>query len=121
LALTSHNEASPVSLLEALSCSVPAVATNVGSVAETILPGKTGELFSAGDLDSFVAKSLALLQNKSATLALGKAGRKLVEEKYSLGSMIGGYEALLEKLVAAKTRTRQPSRSATAPRVVAKE
>jgi glycosyltransferase involved in cell wall biosynthesis len=41
LALTSHNEANPVSILEALACEVPVVATRVGSVHETVREGVT--------------------------------------------------------------------------------
>lgn len=40
--LCSNNEASPVSILEALSCEVPVIATRVGSVSESVIVGQTG-------------------------------------------------------------------------------
>ena len=40
--LCSLNEASPVSVLEALACEIPVVATDVGSVSETVRDGETG-------------------------------------------------------------------------------
>jgi len=43
-ALTSHNEANPVSILEAMSVSLPVVAVNVGSIREVITDGKNGFL-----------------------------------------------------------------------------
>ena len=42
--LTSHMEANPASILEAMACEKPVVATRVGSVPETVLDGRTGYL-----------------------------------------------------------------------------
>ena len=42
--LTSHNEASPVSIMEALSCQRPVVSTDVGSIDESVKEDKTGYL-----------------------------------------------------------------------------
>jgi glycosyltransferase involved in cell wall biosynthesis len=103
LALTSHNEASPVSILEALSCGVPAVAANVGSVSETVIDNVTGKLFPAGDENSYVQSVLELLENEPLRSRLGATGRQLVIEKRSLDSMVRGYESLLSQLYSAKT------------------
>ena len=40
--LTSDNEAAPVSIMEAMSCGLPVVASDVGSVHEMVVQGKTG-------------------------------------------------------------------------------
>ena len=118
LALTSHNEASPVSILEALSCSVPAVAANVGSVSETVIDNVTGKLFPAGDEDRYVQAVLELLENEPLRSRLGSTGRQQVIEKRSLDSMVRGYESLLSLLYLAKTTapflaTRQKARPRT--------
>ncbi len=47
-ALTSHIEANPVSILEAMSVGRPVVATNVGSIHEAVAEGQTGFLSDAG-------------------------------------------------------------------------
>ncbi|MCA9231090.1 MAG: glycosyltransferase [Planctomycetales bacterium] len=105
LALTSHNEANPVSILEALSSEVPVVAADVGSVAETVLPNRTGQLFPAGDLDSFVAHCTELLRNPALQTRMGKEGRRLVVEQWSLAAMVNGYETLIQELYTKKLQT----------------
>jgi len=111
VALTSHNEASPVSVLEALSVERPVVASNVGSVRETIVDGVTGRLFPAGDLEAFVAASLELLQDAPLRRQMGAQGRRDVIAHGSLEAMVRGYEQLIERIYAAK-------RQSTAPREV---
>lgn len=103
LTLTSHNEASPVSILEALSSGVPVVAAEVGSVPETVLPGVTGQLFPAGDLDCFVSHTVELLRNPALGSEMGIAGRSRVIEQWSLEAMVHGYESLIEHLHASKS------------------
>jgi len=115
VALTSHNEASPVSILEALSCGVPVVSTRVGSVPETVLPGQTGALFEPSDLDGFVAATLDLLQDPAKRARLGRQGRQHVLEHCSLDAMVQGYETLIQRLVESKNRLLHPKVS-TAPK-----
>ena len=116
LALTSHNEASPVSILEALSCQVPVVAARVGSVPESVVPGETGMLFEPGDLEGFVTTSLELLRNRQLLLQLGRQGRCFVESRWSLEAMVAGYESLLEKLYTEKTSDKVASLSGVSQR-----
>ena len=108
VALTSHNEASPVSILEALSCGVPVVSVRVGSVPETVLPGQTGELFEPGDLDGFVAATLDLLQNPSKSKAMGIQGRQHVIGNCSLDAMVQGYESLIDRIYQSKNPAPSP-------------
>ena len=103
LALTSHNEASPVSILEALSCGVPAVAADVGSVSETVIDGVTGKLFPADQKASYVRAVIDLLDNEPLRAQMGANGRQDVIAKRSLDAMVQGYESLLERLHATKT------------------
>lgn len=102
VALTSHNEASPVSILEALASGVPVVASEVGSVRETVVDGETGLLFAAGDQEVYVAAMNKLLQNEALRAFLGENGRKRVIEKWSLDGMTRGYEQLIERIYLAK-------------------
>src|SRR5262249_34934980 len=102
--LTSHNEAAPVSILEALSVGCPVVASDVGSVRETVMDGETGRVFAAGDVDAYSAAAIELLRNADLRRQLGAAGRNLVVERWSLDAMVRGYEQLIEGVYRAKLR-----------------
>jgi glycosyltransferase involved in cell wall biosynthesis len=104
VALTSHNEAAPVSVLEALSVGKPVVASDVGSVRETVRDGETGRLFPAGDLDAYAAAVTELLVDADARKRMGAAGRRLVVEHWSLDAMVRGYEDLIQGIYDAKRR-----------------
>lgn len=96
--LCSHNEASPVSILEALACHVPVVSTRVGSVAESVVDGLTGYLVAVDDSEAMSRRSLALLDNPTAREVMGRAGRDIVLRTGSLDSMVEGYTGLIETL-----------------------
>jgi glycosyltransferase involved in cell wall biosynthesis len=97
-ALTSHMEAKPVSILEALACGVPVVATRVGSIPEMVLPAKTGYLVEPGNVEQLVDRIGELLADSTLRHAMGTAGRLLVEATGSLAFMVRGYEELIRKI-----------------------
>lgn len=93
--LTSHNEANPVSILEALACERPVVATDVGSVSETVRDGKTGYLVPAGDAAALADRWIRLFHDRALLHSLGSAGRQAVAEHWSLERMVAGYQTLI--------------------------
>jgi glycosyltransferase involved in cell wall biosynthesis len=105
-ALTSHNEASPVSIMEALSCQRPVVATDVGSIDESVLEGQTGFLVPAGDADQMASRWQQVLGDPDLARRLGEQGRTQVIENSSLDSMTEGYMSLIEELLDGKTGDR---------------
>jgi len=102
-ALTSDNEASPVSILEALSVQRPVVATRVGSVPETVIPDETGMLVPTGDSAAMAQAWLRILSDRTWGQRLGDQGRRRVIEHHSLRSMTAGYTTLLEDIFIAKS------------------
>lgn len=102
--LTSHNEASPVSIMEALSCQRPVVSTDVGSIDESVLEDKTGYLVLPGDADKLAERWTQLLGDEKLRSRLGEAGREHVIENCSLQSMTNGYTHLIETTFALKTK-----------------
>lgn len=64
---------------EAMSCSKPVVATEVGSLPEVIVDGKTGFLAPPGNRRQFARQIVTLLQNEPLAQQLGEAGRRRVD------------------------------------------
>jgi glycosyltransferase involved in cell wall biosynthesis len=113
VALTSHNEAAPVSILEALSVGVPVVASNVGSVKESVIQDQTGRLFPPGDVAAYASQAIALLADPTLRRRMGAEGRRRVIERWSLQAMVRGYEQLIEQIFADKTAAPSKSLPAT--------
>ena len=106
-ALTSLNEASPVSILEALACRTPVVATDVGSVRETVRHNETGMLVQSEDLEGLTDALNQLIADPKRRSRYGAAGRQLVVETGSLESMIAGYTDLIEQSCGRNRSSRQ--------------
>ena len=98
-ALTSHIEANPVSILEAMSVGRPVVATNVGSIHEAVVEGETGFLVPPGDAAQLADRVLRLAATiRSRRHAMGAAAREAVVERWSIEAMVRGYERLIESI-----------------------
>jgi glycosyltransferase involved in cell wall biosynthesis len=102
LLLTSHMEANPLCLLEAMASEKPVVATRVGSVSETVLDGRTGHLVAAGDVSAMADRVLELLADRARAAAMGRAGREHVIAHWSVEGMVQGYEDLITEIYGAK-------------------
>ncbi len=96
--LTSQMEANPASILEAMACEKPVVATCVGSLAETVLDGRTGYLVPPGDAYELARRTLDLLCHPDHAAMLGRAGREHVIAHWSVDRMVKGYEDLIAGL-----------------------
>jgi glycosyltransferase involved in cell wall biosynthesis len=108
--LSSHVEANPVSILEAMAAEKPVVATRVGSIAESVQEGRTGYLIAAGDENELAARMIELLVDRPRAAAFGSAGREHVLRHASIEQMIAGYEDLLEDIYRRKAGKRPGKR-----------
>jgi len=97
-ALTSDNEASPVSILEAMSCGRPVVAPRVGSISETVIENETGFLFDREDIQTAASRWTELLGNPTLASRIGAQARDHVVANSSLEIMTHGYESLITRL-----------------------
>lgn len=73
--LSSNYEGISIALLEAMSLARPAIATDVGGIPETILPGKTGIIVPAGDRQALAAAIIDLAGSPGLRLDLGLNAR----------------------------------------------
>lgn len=96
--LTSKIEANPVSILEAQATSVPVVATRVGSIPQTVIPGVTGYLAESGNSAELSTHLLRLLQDECHRQQVGAQARANVIQHWSLERMVEGYQSLIEQL-----------------------
>lgn len=99
--LTSYNEGTPMSLIEAQLCGKPVVATNVGGVAATFLPDASGYLVAPGDAAAFAEKLAILIENKNKRLDMGKIAVNFAAANFSkkreVEEMTKLYQACLEQ------------------------
>ena len=106
-ALTSDNEASPVSIMEAMACGLPVVATRVGSVSEMVEDQRTGYLFDVGDVAAAANHLSRLLSDRQLCETLGDVGRAKVVRSGSLQTMVEGYMDLIESIYDRKANSAQ--------------
>ena len=83
IALTSLNEGTPLTLIEAQFYQKPIICTNVGGVKDTMIENVTGYLVESNDLALFSEKVKELVANKELRYTMGKAGKQLVIERFS--------------------------------------
>jgi len=96
--LSSDNEGTPVALIEAAAGGRPAVATDVGGVADIVTP-HTGALARPADPAALGAAIAELAGSAERRAALGAAARERVRERWSAQRLVGDVEALYEELL----------------------
>ncbi len=92
VALTSHNEGTPTTLIEAQAAACPVVATAVGGVADIVGNGRTGYLVPPGDAALFAETVLKTLQGDTRTM--GQAGRAAMRAGFTTQRLIDDMEKL---------------------------
>jgi glycosyltransferase involved in cell wall biosynthesis len=104
--MPSLNEALSNVLLESMAAGAPTVATRVGGTPEAMVDGVNGRLVPPGQ-PAAMAKAIAhLLSDPEAAAALGRAARRSVEDRFSVGRMVQSTEQLYMSLLA-ETRARR--------------
>lgn len=88
--LTSHSEASPISLLEAMSMGVPAISFDVGGVSEMIGEGSdaAGIVVPEGDIGAMVAAVKKVIGDQTLYKEMSDAGRRRARENFSLEACV---------------------------------
>ena len=100
--LPSEDESFGLAALEAMSCEVPVVASNVGGLKELISHGVDGYLVKIGDAEALAQCSLKILQDLSLQEKFGRNARQKVLEKYTPDKIVPRYEDLYEETLKEK-------------------
>ncbi|HEV8243338.1 MAG TPA: glycosyltransferase [Nitrospirales bacterium] len=93
-------EGLPQVITQALAMEKPVVASNVGAVSEVVMHGQTGLLVPPRDPDAMAEQILLLMKDRDLGRRLAYNGRRLVEERYSLATMLDRVEALYKGVLA---------------------
>jgi len=100
VALTSRNEGTPLSIIEAFASAKPVIATDVGGVGD--VAGGVGILTARDDDDAFTKALGELIRSDEMRREMGMKGRMAVMEKFSKERLVSQTEKLYEELILEK-------------------
>ncbi|WP_349743785.1 TIGR03088 family PEP-CTERM/XrtA system glycosyltransferase [Roseateles cavernae] len=93
-------------ILEAMACGLPVIATAVGGNVELVEEGRSGFLVPPSDPQSMAARIIELADDGERARRLGAAGRRAVEQRFAMPVMVAGYQGLYDELLAARAPER---------------
>lgn len=102
--LPSYYEGLPTTLLEAMSCGIPPVATNVDGTSEVIVNEKTGLLVPSRNPKKLAEAILRLLSDEELRKEIGINARKHIAINYDWDIITDKVEKVYENLLATKVR-----------------
>lgn len=94
----SFTEAFGMSLVEAMACERPVVATRVGGMPDVLDEGVTGLLVEPGDAGALAESIVRVLDDRALAAAMGQAGRRHVVERFAWNRVAAELEALYARL-----------------------
>jgi glycosyltransferase involved in cell wall biosynthesis len=103
MCLSSKNEGTPVSLIEAQASNLPVISTDVGGVADIVLENETGFIISRKDKVSFIKKLKLLVDNDEIRNQMKSKGWGHVHLKFSYKRLALDMETYYKKLLKVKS------------------
>lgn len=102
IALSSNNEGTPVSLIEAQAAGKPIVSTKVGGISNIVKTNKTAFLVPAEDRKQFTQELLKLTNNKQLRDKMGANGWQFVNKKFHYKRLVSDIRNLYNELLEIK-------------------
>jgi len=99
VALSSHNEGTPVSLIEAQAGDKPVISTNVGGIENVVVKNGTALLVDSNDYIDYAEQLLRLIEDDELRNRLGNNGWEFVREKFHFTRMIKEVSMLYKQLL----------------------
>ncbi len=103
IVLTSFNEGTPVSLIEAQAACKPVVSTRVGGIEDVVKDKETGLLSDINDTATFCENLLKMAEDKELRCKFGQAGEEYVTTRYSYRRLVTDMSGLYHELLSAKS------------------
>ncbi|HYE40673.1 MAG TPA: glycosyltransferase [Ramlibacter sp.] len=91
-------EGMPASVLEAMACALPVVATRVGGIVDAVGDNETGRLVPPSDPRALADALEPYVRDAAIGRWHGAAGRAKVVRDYSMGAMVAAYESMYDAL-----------------------
>lgn len=98
--LTSFNEGTPMSIIEAQICKIPVVAVNTGGVKDTFINNETGFLIKEHNVQEFAAAIEKLVSNPELRQNMGAKGYTFAASKYSKQQEVKAFTELYTSAIA---------------------
>jgi glycosyltransferase involved in cell wall biosynthesis len=102
--LPSLREGLPLTILEAMACGKPVIATNVGGVPEVVKDGVSGILVPPKDTEALHSAMNELLGNREKLKKMGYNGKRVCNVSFDSKTMTGKIEDLYDSLMYKKIR-----------------
>ena len=99
LVFPSFFESFGIVILEAFSKKKPVLASNMRPLSDNVEDKKTGLLISPRDETEWAKAMEYILREPESALKMGRAGRKVLEERYNLGVMWNGIIEMYDKVI----------------------
>ncbi len=99
IALSSLNEGTPVSLIEAQAANNPIISTNVGGIENVVIQNKTGLLSEIEDVESYGKNLLELVEDENKRELMQKEGWNHVKDQFSYTRLVNDIDQLYKKLL----------------------
>lgn len=99
IALSSFNEGTPVSLIEAQAAEKPIVSTNVGGIENVVVPGSTALLTENNDLPQFAEAILRLVQDDELRKSMSLLGWDHVRDRFHYTRLVRDMSNLYQQLL----------------------
>lgn len=97
--LTSFNEGTPVSLIEAQAANCPIVSINVGGIENVVIPDKTALLSDVTDEKKYCDNLFHLIENNALRNELSEGGWDFVKDKFSYIRLVNDVKTLYAQLL----------------------
>lgn len=104
ICLTSFNEGTPVSLIEAQAANKPIVSTRVGGIADIVAEGQTALLSEVRDQEGFSHHLLQLVEDDALRARLGSNSRSHVMQRFSYQRLVADMSQLYRQLLQKKMK-----------------